>query len=84
MKRGLRRVSDLLRDNPKEAARVYQRAMDILERRSPAKAQALIDALEDAGMPDLTSPTDGAPLWVPLMQAHDLAQIGGASDEAGL
>ena len=69
---GLRKVAELLKDDPNEAQRVYARALDVLATRNPAKKKELVDLLTKFGVTDLRTPG-----WCPLLQAHDLSHIFG-------
>lgn len=75
---GLRRVPELLKSAGRdEAHRVHDRALSMVNGRSPGTGNALTAALAAVGMPGNFFDTAGGPdpVWCPLLQAHDLWHI---------
>lgn len=73
---GFRRVAEVMKSNRAEAHRVLDRSRTVLKQRNPDTFARFEAALAAAGMPDLSHPGNvDAPVWCPLLQAHDLTHI---------
>jgi hypothetical protein len=74
----LRRVPEVMKTDYAAAEAIYKRALEMVRKRDAEVHQRLVAALAGFGMRADSLPKEG---YCPLLDAHDFAQFGGATEE---